>query len=294
MVKAVNGSQPLVTTIIPAYNQSQYITRTIESVCASTVKDIEIIVVDDESTDNTQEVLEPYKNKMQCLFKKNDGYKGPGGAINLGLKHAKGVFIHCLDSDDMVLPHFYERVLKEFNKNNDVGAVCSDAYYINENDEIVEEFRNRRFSDENILLDLLEYNSIISSTMVVKTECYGVLGKRKPEYEICDDYELWLRVAEKFRIGHVPECLLLYRNHEEGISKDTTKMFEIVARIRKELYKRHTVEDFFPILRRESNPYSYDYAHRLMLELLVSMGLNDLALNEIKQAIVVYRELRTS
>ena len=98
--------KPKVSVVIPTYNSSQFIVETLESVFAQTYKDYEIIVVDDGSTDNTKEVLQPYTSRIKYIYKENGG---PASARNVGIKSAQGEYIAFLDSDDRWLPEKLEK-----------------------------------------------------------------------------------------------------------------------------------------------------------------------------------------
>jgi glycosyltransferase involved in cell wall biosynthesis len=112
-----------VSVIIPTYNRGHYICQAIESVLQQTMKDIEIIVIDDGSTDNTREAIAPYQNRMKYIYTENGG---PAHARNLGMKMARGEYISFLDSDDLYYPYKIELQYELLERFHDAGMVYTE------------------------------------------------------------------------------------------------------------------------------------------------------------------------
>lgn len=119
-VCAILHATSLVSVIIPTYNSAPYIVDAIGSVLAQTYQNLEIIVVDDGSNDNTREVLVRYRDKITCLYQEN---RGVSAARNRGMQHAQGEFIALLDADDIWLPTKLERQLRFMFEHMDVELV---------------------------------------------------------------------------------------------------------------------------------------------------------------------------
>jgi GT2 family glycosyltransferase/glycosyltransferase involved in cell wall biosynthesis len=277
---------PLVSVIIPAYNKANYIQETIDSVLEQKFDHIEIIVVDDGSTDNTANIVKKYNRRVRFFYKQNDGYQGPGGAINLGLNEAKGKFIHCLDSDDLLMPGYYQRVLGEFEKNEQLGAVATDAYQINDQGIVERIFKLGHFKNmEEFHLEALHHNPIIASSIIVKRECYERVGGRRPEYEIADDYELWLRISEYYDILLIPEPLIRYRYHESGISRNIEKTRKLDKKIITEYFRRHDLGYFFPELASEDTIENRVRAHLKLADIFLNKRLYEETIAESQKAL---------
>ena len=119
---------PKVSVIVPVYNVEQYLEKCIDSICTQTLQDIEIICVDDGSTDSSPQILDTYAKKdsrIRVIHKGNAGY---GAAMNTGMDAAKGEYIGIVESDDCILPQMYAR-LYETAKADDLDLVKADAYY---------------------------------------------------------------------------------------------------------------------------------------------------------------------
>jgi len=149
---------PTVSVIIPAYNQANFIGKAIESVLRQTYQDFEIIVIDDGSTDNTEEITRGFKDKRVKYIKKYKKNRGISVARNIGIKTARGKYIALLDSDDEWLP---EKLDKQINilqsESPEVGVVYSNLCYIDENgNNMNRKLRNSKKAEGYIYEDLLE------------------------------------------------------------------------------------------------------------------------------------------
>ncbi|MEN6384986.1 MAG: glycosyltransferase family A protein, partial [Phycisphaerales bacterium] len=141
-----------ISVIIPLYNKAKYISRAIDSVLAQTFKDYEIIVIDDESSDDGPVIVRKYGESRIKLFRQRNA--GPGAARNNGLAQSNSQFVAFLDADDEWMPEFLDRCYKSLVKNPDCDAAAA-AYYLGEKrKDISTEFRRRGMSDGRWELDL--------------------------------------------------------------------------------------------------------------------------------------------
>ena len=115
-----SSSHPLVSVVIPAYNGREMISLTIESILAQTWPAVEILVVDDGSSDGTPDVVRGFGDRIRFFEQKNSG---TAAARNLGLKNATGEFFAVLDQDDLWLPHKLERQIPRFYEDPKIGLV---------------------------------------------------------------------------------------------------------------------------------------------------------------------------
>jgi glycosyltransferase involved in cell wall biosynthesis len=210
----------LVSIIIPTFNRCEYIIDAIESVFDQTYTDYEIIIVDDGSTDETQEKLKPFQNKIRYIYQEN---LGPAYARNRGIYESSGDYIAFLDSDDIWLPDKLELQTALLKTKREVGLVYSDAYRMYGSTGTIEkdtEFvRLRPYSGwifEKLFLD----NFIHTSTAIVRRECLDKIGifDEKTNFVPAEDYDLWLRIATKYEFDYVDRPLVKYRDHFTNIS----------------------------------------------------------------------------
>jgi glycosyltransferase involved in cell wall biosynthesis len=158
----------LVSIIIPAFNRASYINQTVDSVLQQTYQNIELIVVDDGSTDGTYEKLQAYGSKLTLLTHECHQNKGQAASINFGLSKAEGDYIAVLDSDDFWELSKLEIQVGFLDKNPDIGLVYCNGYGVDSNGKRYYNFYNEdpceRSDPNRVLLDcyiLLPQNSLV-------------------------------------------------------------------------------------------------------------------------------------
>ena len=199
---------PLVSIIIPSYNMALLAVRAVESVLNQTYQNIEIIVVDDGSADDTRQRLEPFKDKIRYFYKTNGGVCS---ARNVGLREAKGEYIGLLDSDDTYMPEKVERCLDFLQKNPDYGFVHTDTYLVDSQGEIIERYDHPKGRyDGWITRRLLMGNFIANPTNFFRRECYDRCGGYEESLFPPGDWDLWLRISRHYKIGYIDAPLSRY------------------------------------------------------------------------------------
>ncbi len=207
-----------VSVIMPTYNRAGYITKTLESIFAQTFKDYEVIVVDDGSTDKTEEVLRPHLDRITFIRKENGG---PGSARNAGIKVAKGEYIAFLDSDDLWLPEKLNGQVKYLDDYPDVGLLFTDFEIFCEDENGQErKLREIHINVEGPCFDkLFQKNFIPTLTVIIRKSCMDAVGlfEESRDLVVGEDYELWLRMAMRYRLGYIPKITARYRCHNDNI-----------------------------------------------------------------------------
>lgn len=198
----------LVSVIIPAYNDAKYLPQTIRSALAQTYHNVEVIVVDDGSTDNTPEVAKKFEGKIKYVHKENGG---PASARNVGIKASKGEFIAFLDADCTWPSNKLKLQMECIREHPDGGLFYANARHfeeINGKEKIVP-FRPITLYTGNIFWRLLLYNFVQTSTVVTKRSVLEEIGlfDENPEFISVEDYDLWIRIAAKFPVYAVNEYL---------------------------------------------------------------------------------------
>ncbi len=194
---------PLVSVIIPTYNRAYILFKAIESVLNQSFKDLELIVVDDGSTDET-----PYLVSKYPLIYVRKPRRGVAHARNVGISKARGEFIAFLDSDDIFVPDKIEKQLVFFEKNPSYKIVQTDEIWYKENRRInpkkIHQKAEGWFFDRAIKLCVVSM-----STVLIKKELFKEVGLFDEEFWVCEDYEFWLRVALKTPMGLIKEPLVI-------------------------------------------------------------------------------------
>ncbi len=198
---------PKVSIVIPAYNSADYTVLTVESALAQTYAHTEVIVIDDGSTDGTREAMLPFADRVRYIYKENGG---ACSARNLGIESSDGEYVACLDCDDLWLPEKLEYSIAILEADVDLALVFTSCLIIDERGEEVGR-SNYRFDLDNAYMELLNDNYIMAPTVVMRRSSLLEVGKFDEEIFIPADWDLWLRLARRFRIGCVDKALSKYR-----------------------------------------------------------------------------------
>lgn len=195
--------KPLISVIIPTYNRAYILSKAIESVLNQTFKDLELIVVDDGSVDET-----PYLVSKYPLIYIKKPHKGVPHTRNIGILKAKGDFIAFLDSDDVFVPEKLEKQLKFFERHPDYKIVQTEEIWYKGNKRINPKKIHKKaegwFFDRAIKLCVVSI-----STVLIKKEVFEEVGMFDEEFPVCEDYEFWLRVSLKMPVGLIKEYLVI-------------------------------------------------------------------------------------
>lgn len=216
-----------VSVIIPAYNSSRYLVEAIDSVLRQTRPAYEIIVVDDGSTDNTKVALGPFIEQKQIKYV-GQRNAGPAAARNRGIELAAGDLIAFLDADDIWLPNKLERQLPLFLDEN-VGLVYGPRIEFSDGRE---KTVNLPRPTGNIFPLLIKSNFITNSSVIIRRSVLAETGNFDEDrhWQAIEDYELWLRIAARFKISCVAEPVVKYRLHSNQISHEINNKSLILKR----------------------------------------------------------------
>jgi glycosyltransferase involved in cell wall biosynthesis len=215
----------VVSIIIPAYNYEKYLKEAIDSALNQTVR-CEIIVVNDGSTDGTEEIAKSYGDKIVYLYKDNNGLSA---ARNSGIKIAKGEYILCLDADDAIDPTFVEKTMAKMDK--DIGIVRTGYKEFGE--------MHREFMNTNGVTfgSLRKSNSIPATALFKRVAWEEVGGYDENMKEGYEDWEFWLRLVKHgYSVDMVEEFLLNYRKHGISMIDEANDKYQKLV---KYIYEKH-------------------------------------------------------
>lgn len=215
--------KPLWSVTIPTYNAAEYLGETLESVLNQgiNVEKMEIIVVDNCSTDNTAEIVKSVGGSRIKLFV-NDKNLGAYGNFNRCVEVASGEFIHLLNADDLIKPGFYQRVEEAFAQHPQVHLVCCNADFIDENSVITGPVPVITCLGQptNDISEMLYRNPLLTPTVVVKKNAYEQLGGFDIQFKFVGDWEMWARVAYNLGAFCIPDVLAEYRVHSQSTTSN--------------------------------------------------------------------------
>lgn len=194
-----------ISVIIPTYNRISFLGFAIDSVLQQTYSDFELIIVDDGSTDCTQESIEKrYSNQLHYIFQK---HQGVSIARNLGVSKSSKPWIAFLDSDDIWHPQKLEQQV-EFLQNNTALNICqTDEIWIRKGKRVNPHQKHQKLEGD-LYIPSLSLCMISPSSVLLKKSLFVTYGKFDPHLPACEDYDLWLRITSQERVGLVQKKLL--------------------------------------------------------------------------------------
>lgn len=215
------NEQPLVSVIMPTYNHGKFIAAAIDSVLNQTHRNLELIIIDNYSEDDTEEIVASYKDdRIIYLEFRNNGIIA--ASRNHGIKHSDGEYIAFLDSDDIWLPEKLEKQIKLFQISNEAAMVYTRFKRIKEGTISSIIFpKDGRYKSGNIFKSLYLRSFIACSSVIVKRSVLDQVGlfSTDPDLIAIEDTDLWLRIAFKYKIKCTNDSpLLLYKIQRQGIS----------------------------------------------------------------------------
>lgn len=209
-----------VSLIIPTYNRAEFLEEAIDSALKQTYKNLEIIVVDDGSTDNTPQILEKYKDKVKVIRQENWGVSR---ALNYGILASTGDYISWLSSDDVYTPGKIERTIEELHKDPELGMVYSDYYYIDDRSNIIQRANIEPPEPDKLEEVLFQRNPINGNSVLFRREVLKKtgyfdegLGGRSGHTA---DGAMWHKISHFYKVKFIPEPLVYYRMHSTNVTK---------------------------------------------------------------------------
>lgn len=231
-----------VSIIIPTYNRAHYLDAALRSVVQQDYPALEIIVIDDGSTDDTRQVIEAYAGdgRVTYVYQNNSGK--PSIARNHGLSRVTGELVCFLDSDDLLLPGSVSKRVAAFNEHESLAVLCTSSAYLREN-EAVDFNRNTVPRDRQwiaslppeciinsqgtltlfspaLALELFNSDFVFTSSVMVRREVIAQSGFFDEELRIGEDYDLWMRIVCRHGMGFIEEPLAVRRRHADNITLD--------------------------------------------------------------------------
>ncbi|NCT75337.1 MAG: glycosyltransferase [Chitinophagaceae bacterium] len=220
------SEDPSITVYITNYNYGKFIRQSIESVLSQTRKDFELIIIDDGSIDNSRNIIEEYQShpQIQIIFQQN---KGLNVTNNIALRAARGRYIVRLDADDFFREDALEKLAYALDSDSELGLVFPDYYYVDEQGEILEEFKRHNFKEEVSLLDQAAHGACT----MIRTDFLKKLGGYNESFSCQDGYELWVKFTANYKVANVGFPLFYYRRHGSNLTHNETRILSTRARI---------------------------------------------------------------
>jgi len=213
---------PYVSVIITCYNQDRWLGSALESVLTQNHPNLEILVVDDASTDNTQHVVAGFPQVKYIRHSQSNG--GPAAARNTGLENSNGGLVAFLDGDDLWLAGKLHAQVKYLEANPEISLVYTPVLVLDKSQNITT--WPRMFSGRLTFGRLLISNPIVPSSVMVRRSCFEKVGLFDTNLKGTDDWEMWLRITSLFRVARLKKPFAIFRDHGAGLHTDYDSHFK--------------------------------------------------------------------
>lgn len=244
----------LISVVIPTYNSSQFITKTLDSLKVQTFKNFEVIVINDGSRDKTEERILKYISSNPDLSIKliNQTNKGIAGARNMGVKKSQAQYIAFLDHDDAWYPEKLEKSYRILLAQPEVSVVCHDEYMrdVANANKIIRRLRYGPYVKNMFRKLLFKGNCLSTSAVVIRKEAILETGlfNERPEYSTVEDYDLWMRISKKHRIYFLSEVLGEYIINDRNASLNYEMHYNNQIKALRENFKEYSQRKVFDFL----------------------------------------------
>jgi len=199
-----------VSIITPSYNQGEFLEHTIRSVLHQNYNDLEYFIIDGGSTDNSVDIIRKYSDRITWWVSEPDS--GQAEAINKGLRRGTGEIVGWLNSDDMYAPGAIQKAADFLDENPKIGLVYGDGVSFDKDGYPLNDLKAGEWG----LKDLAAFNIICQPAVFFRRELLDDAGYLDEDYHMLLDHHLWLRIARKSPIQHLPGVLAFARHHAEA------------------------------------------------------------------------------
>ena len=225
----------MVSVVVASYNHAGYLTRRMDSLVGQTYPNLEILVIDDRSPDNSLEILETYESHPKVTLIRRETNGGWVTVSNQGIGMAQGEYVLFANCDDDCEPRMIERLVEALKRNPAAGVAFCRSLMVDEGGQVLGDdyevreasFRTRCAADTFIARDemrrFLLHSCVIPnlSAALIRRDCFDAAGKLTPDYRACSDWDLFFRIAEHFDFCYVAEPLNHFRQHATTIRSAT-------------------------------------------------------------------------
>lgn len=278
---------PKVTVVIPAYNAMTYLPETLDSVLKQTLTDIEVLIINDGSTDHIVSwASEITDSRVHLIFQRNQGLPG---ARNTGIIHAQGEYVAFLDADDLWEPTKLEKQAHCLDSKPEVGLVYTWTLLVDQQGKSTGVVTAAHI-EGNVWEKLLLGDVVGSgSSAMIRRSCFETVGLFDTELTSIEDCDMWVRIAAHYSLAVIKEVLVYYRQHSRNMSRDYNKMMQ---NSRLKIEKKFQNVPFELLYLR---PRAYGHAFLwLAWKIMFDGGESEKASFFSQQAILHYPQMRYS
>ena len=214
---------PLVSVIMTVRNCEIYIEDALNSIIVQTYRNIELVVVDDHSTDGTGDIIRDFSERYKDMIRviRNNRNHGVTSSLNIGIRAAKGKYIARQDGDDMSLPERIKKQVSFLQRYGNIAAVGVKPIVIDDKGRYqgIIDFPTAPIQIRNMLMQ--KRNVLCHGSIMMKRDLLEQTGYYREFFEVSQDRDLWLRMSEVYPLSNIPEPLYKWRFHEESVTART-------------------------------------------------------------------------
>ncbi|NOZ28730.1 MAG: glycosyltransferase [Chloroflexi bacterium] len=223
---------PKVSVIIPTYNHARYLGEAIQSALDQTYQDLEIIVIDDGSTDSTPQVVSTFGDRVRYVWQEN---RGLSAARNTGIRIAEGEIIALLDADDKWAPEYLATMVPALQSDESIGAAYCGWRYVDAHGKELPQIAIKTVPPDQLYATLAYSNFLNVCGVIVRRACFDHVGLFDESLRACEDWDMWLRILPRYQMVGVPQALVRYRIHGRNMTADLERM----ATARRAVVQKH-------------------------------------------------------
>lgn len=284
-----------VSVILSVKNGEPYLQQAIESILNQSLQDIELVIVDNASTDSSRQTIISMKDTRIHYIPLAEDI-GQTKALIQGINAAKSPIIARMDADDIAHPHRLEKQLSILNANKDIALIGTNARYISPEGKTVF-YKKHKEKHKDICNFFVIENTFTHSSVMFKKDAYYQVGGYDSDFKIFQDYDLWLRFITKYQSYNLPENLIEIRLHENQFSKSNQSLIEqeysiITKKISNELTLNHQQKNALEFKQKLFNLGKSTFYEKIKLtfELLKHYFTNSIIREYIND--LIYRRLK--
>ncbi len=224
---AENNKYPLVSVICLCWNHEKYINQCFSSIFEQTYNNIEIIFIDNNSTDNSYQIGLSLLQKSAISYKtiKRNGNFSISNNLNTALNECSGTYVMCISTDDWLTNDSIKLKVNFLESNLDYAMVYTSGYYYYQNINLVKDFIIDTPFHGKVFKELLKCNFVFAIGVLMRTESVINVGKYNENINI-EDWYMWLKLSQKYKIGYLDKKLAYYRIHSSNSSSNIKRMMQ--------------------------------------------------------------------
>ncbi len=243
-----NNLDPLVSVYITNKNYGKYIETAVKSVLKQSYKNIELVILDDASTDGSQKIIKKYEEKKLCRVIYNKKSKGLIKSSNIAIKATNGRYVIRLDADDYLDQNALTLMVNKIEKDSNIALVYSDYYLIDEKKNVLS--LEKQLSREK---NYMEHKPVLGACCLIRKSSIFSVNLYDERFNRQDGYDLWYKLIKNFKFAHIPLPLFFYRRHSKNLTKNKNKLFKTRTKIlrkfsqKKQEIKKLTISCVIPV-----------------------------------------------